>query len=431
MNNVNVTVLKDEALSAAGRVVEREYNEVKRKACVGELVKVFGHCHPEANGVFTVDSVHGDVICYAVDDDPNWGTPYGNGKNYVTLEPSDTVHINSERFRMVDRKAAVGERVIMTAATGTRLESGRSAPDYYNGDIFVIERANAILATSTVGKLFYHREYRVLEPLNTPLSSRPAAEQSAEIIAELTLEVTRLKDAMRRMNTDLRVAREDIVLIEEGVSGDIRSLEKRVTALEVADSPTVIRTKPTLAAAPKTPQQIRDEIVERAKADVEALTDGGGHVKLPNNFGSNFTCIPEYIVNREKRKVTVILRGWNSGKVRAVGHAICAPNDVFNAHIGKAIALRRALGLEVPAEYLSVPNPTEVSVGDYVEIIGNGSEGIRHYYDIGDIGIVTSVGVYVTVTGVRTRGASRSSFEYVQGVAKADVRVIDYEEVAA
>jgi len=34
--------------------------------------------------------------------------------------------------------------------------------------------------------------------------------------------------------------------------------------------------------------------------------------------------------------------------------------------IGRAIALRRALGLEVPTEYLNAPNPTEVCVGDVV-----------------------------------------------------------------
>lgn len=167
------------------------------------------------------------------------------------------------------------------------------------------------------------------------LSSRPAAEQSAEIIATLTAEV--------------------------------ESLKKRVTALELADSPTVTQTETVLVAPVKSPQEIRDEIVERAKADVKALIDSDGTVLLPNSIGSKYVCIPEYIVSREKRKVTVvILRGWNSGKVRGVGRAICSANDVFNAYIGRAIALRRALGLEVPAEYLSVPSPTDVRVGDVV-----------------------------------------------------------------
>jgi hypothetical protein len=39
---------------------------------------------------------------------------------------------------------------------------------------------------------------------------------------------------------------------------------------------------------------------------------------------------------------------------------------VFNVHIGKAIALRRALRLNVPQAYLSVPQPTEAQVGDVV-----------------------------------------------------------------
>ncbi|MCA0117385.1 hypothetical protein LCD32_00040, partial [Bacillus sp. RSS_NA_20] len=54
------------------------------------------------------------------------------------------------------------------------------------------------------------------------------------------------------------------------------------------------------------------------------------------------------------------------GCIRERGISKCAPNDCFNAHIGKAIALRRALGLEVPSEYLNVPQPTDVRVGDVV-----------------------------------------------------------------
>jgi hypothetical protein len=57
----------------------------------------------------------------------------------------------------------------------------------------------------------------------------------------------------------------------------------------------------------------------------------------------------------------------DNNRAWARGIAKCDPTDVFNEHIGKAIALRRALGLEIPAEYIYAPDPTEIRVGDVVE----------------------------------------------------------------
>ncbi|WBU32457.1 hypothetical protein [Bacillus subtilis] len=105
----------------------------------------------------------------------------------------------------------------------------------------------------------------------------------------------------------------------------------------------------------KSAQARRDEIVEQAKADVEELiTDN----TLDRAVYS--------VTNRTKRTVVVLIKGEYSGKVYAKGIAKAAPSDCFNVHIGTAIALRRALGLVVPDEYLNAPQPTEVRVGDVV-----------------------------------------------------------------
>ncbi|WP_407567980.1 hypothetical protein OKW88_21160 [Bacillus subtilis] len=116
-------------------------------------------------------------------------------------------------------------------------------------------------------------------------------------------------------------------------------------------------------------QARRDEIVEQAKADIEVLKSPGRMVNGNTSdykvdlFGAN----AEFIVNREKRTVVALLKGAYSGTVvLARGIAKAAPSDCFNVHIGKAIALRRALGLAVPDEYLNAPQPTEVRVGDVV-----------------------------------------------------------------
>ncbi|MEC1393697.1 hypothetical protein P9D26_10165 [Bacillus velezensis] len=106
----------------------------------------------------------------------------------------------------------------------------------------------------------------------------------------------------------------------------------------------------------KSAQALRDEIVEQAKADVEDL------------FKRDIGYRHDFIVNSEKRTVVALRKSFGEGYVRDRGITKATPDDCFNVHIGKAIALRRALGLAVPDEYLNAPQPTEVRVGDVIEV---------------------------------------------------------------
>lgn len=106
-------------------------------------------------------------------------------------------------------------------------------------------------------------------------------------------------------------------------------------------------------------QRRRDEIVEQAKRDVEYW-----EYEMPMRYRYNYV---NFVVNKEKRTVVALLKVLAGSKTAKRGIAKCAPNDCFNSHIGKAIALRRALGLPVPDEYLNAPQPTEVRVGDIVD----------------------------------------------------------------
>lgn len=122
-----------------------------------------------------------------------------------------------------------------------------------------------------------------------------------------------------------------------------------------------------------TAQAQRDAIVEQAKRDVAELT--GGWTFLHSKF----------IVNREKRAVTALIYGRATQKLQRKGIAKCAPTDCFNAHIGKAIALRRALGLDVPSTYLNAPQPTEVRVGDVVKVaLENGGVEVKPVISLHD-----------------------------------------------
>lgn len=123
------------------------------------------------------------------------------------------------------------------------------------------------------------------------------------------------------------------------------------------------------AKAPTVNAQARqDEIVEQAKADLENLADEDGPVyQTEDNEGYPCSCYASFRVNKEHRTVACDLRGVRTGERYKRGIAKAAPSDCFNVHIGKAIALRRALSLAVPDEYLNAPQPTEVRVGDVVQ----------------------------------------------------------------
>ncbi|MEK4559568.1 hypothetical protein [Bacillus sp. FSL K6-0036] len=122
----------------------------------------------------------------------------------------------------------------------------------------------------------------------------------------------------------------------------------------------------------KSAQARRDEIVEQAKADVRNLVIHGlSHYNIDCSKGNETYRVMnynvEFITDSRERKVTALVTRRHDKKPSHVGRAKAAPDDCFNVHIGKAIALRRALGLAVPDEYLNAPQPTEVRVGDVVQ----------------------------------------------------------------
>ncbi|KIL30439.1 hypothetical protein [Bacillus subtilis] len=109
----------------------------------------------------------------------------------------------------------------------------------------------------------------------------------------------------------------------------------------------------------------RDEIVEQAKADIQNLKYRTFYGELRYLYRS-IVCNVEFVINKKKSTVVALLKSVGRGTVKSKGIAKAAPSDCFNVHIGKAIALRRALGIPLPDEYLNAPQPTEVRVGDVV-----------------------------------------------------------------
>jgi hypothetical protein len=133
----------------------------------------------------------------------------------------------------------------------------------------------------------------------------------------------------------------------------------------------------------QSPQDIRDEIIEKAKRDVAEIER-----EYPGNKISDI----KLIVSKEKRTTVALWK--RMGVVVRRGIAKCDPSDCFNVHIGKAIALRRALGLEMPSEYLNAPQPTEVRVGDVVETYNCTGGGIHRIFKVARVK-VESGGIYL------------------------------------
>ncbi|MGG2024186.1 hypothetical protein AB1282_00555 [Gottfriedia sp. S16(2024)] len=173
---------------------------------------------------------------------------------------------------------------------------------------------------------------------------------------------------------ELNVLMSDIVLEIKKRSyneGMVKAMTSGISAEAIAPVGTPIQSE----------QEIRDEIIEKAKRDVAEL-EKNAESELNNGIeDGNFTYrqrinVIKFVINKEKRTVVALVCAKINPKlIREKGIAKCDPSDCFNAHIGKAIALRRALGLEVPSEYLTAPQPTEARTGDVVRSLMSGKEG--------------------------------------------------------
>ena len=120
---------------------------------------------------------------------------------------------------------------------------------------------------------------------------------------------------------------------------------------------------------PLSANQQRKELIEQAREFVESQKNAMGtyEVKDPSSPLAPWHCNVEFIVNEEKRTVVALLRGFKFPKLYSKGIAKCHPDEVFNADIGKAIALARALEIDVPKGFLNAAQPDEVVVGMVVE----------------------------------------------------------------
>lgn len=393
--------------------VTREYLEQKRPAMVGELVKRTGGANVW-DRIFIVDSVS-DIY-------PNGVKQYGYGgvlfeSNYVVLVPTGIIHYADKRWKTVERKASGGDTILIRNATCT-------FGDYGNGSFFTVEKEYGDGGVKVFTKrdndcdYICHSEYVVLEPIVPARNSH---------FSQWLLTLTG-SDRIIQLETELAAVKQRVSTLESQGTTSGNNSESTVTTDKPVEFMPVTG-NPSTWFQKQQPQYTREDVIEMAKEDVEELfIDGKFGVGNAVDLKHAGHCTVQFIVNRDKRTVTALLRlaYIDTERVHAVGTAHCAPDDCFNVHIGKAVALRRALGLDVPTYYTKAPHPTVAQVGDIVRITGNdySNAGGRHCFKLGSTVNITKdrSGLYIS-----NPGEALYCYDgvYHQTVSKRNFRIID------
>ncbi|ETT84208.1 hypothetical protein MKZ08_08285 [Viridibacillus sp. FSL R5-0477] len=131
-----------------------------------------------------------------------------------------------------------------------------------------------------------------------------------------------------------------------------------------------------------TPNEQRALLIKQAKEFVEEHTKPNDFTGKGVLIGSRWSTKIEFVLNNQKRTLVALAKGIDSARVRAKGIAKCAPDEVFNEHIGQAIALARALEIEVPKGFLKAIQPDEKVAGMVVFAEGEKRRLVIEYKDV-------------------------------------------------
>ncbi|PID15568.1 hypothetical protein CSV63_07240 [Sporosarcina sp. P34] len=119
----------------------------------------------------------------------------------------------------------------------------------------------------------------------------------------------------------------------------------------------------------KSANEQRAELIQRAREFVqkyESVETGDLNFHIGNATAQLHFYKTEFV--RKENKITALVRWMSHGTevqsvVRHVGRSQCITGEVFNEWIGKAIALARALEIDIPKEFMNAVQPDEVVLG--------------------------------------------------------------------
>jgi hypothetical protein len=228
-----IHVFPDEKLGG----VLREYVEVDRVANVGDKIVIvnpskfqFGDSYTQGT-IMTVEKADedGDVYCGKFD--------LIDIDEYQTIEPTDIVHIDGVRYRMVGRNAKVGEKVIVVETSDTLV--------YRNvGEIVEIIETNGgdfggMIKPHDFGEkgAIYHFQYLVLEPIDdeSPKTTEDLIANLAQRVTELERKLGEYSRKVDGMEVDIQNISIDLSVIDTSIGkvlDDIVDLDERTQPLE-------------------------------------------------------------------------------------------------------------------------------------------------------------------------------------------------------
>jgi hypothetical protein len=171
--------------------IKREYVEVEREADVGDYViySYEGETEDTPRKVVAVEKRTVSIEPYFDGINDVFGYSH---RVYRTLEPTDIVHVEGQRYRLVKRRASVGEKVLV---------AGHSSDSRADG-VFTVE------SVENNGHIYYGERYGrrpygydVLEPVADPTELTELTEsdvrnnprQVIDLIGNLALRVTELE----------------------------------------------------------------------------------------------------------------------------------------------------------------------------------------------------------------------------------------------
>lgn len=149
----------------------------------------------------------------------------------------------------------------------------------------------------------------------------------------------------------------------------------------------------------KTPNQQRAELILKAKNLVEKFESKNRRF--------------EWIITDRMIQILIFDR---NGMLMTFNRSRCAPTDVFNEWIGKAIALARALQLPVPIEFLKAVQPNQFAKGQVIHY---------QYGDVDEIQTIIRIDEIAKRAFFNNNGKESMKFHHLYRVNEDGYDIID------
>lgn len=349
------------------------YRKEAREAGVGELVSVYGHVTPKANGIFTVEKLVSGGIRYRIDSGAMYGTPYGRGQNYAVLVPTDTVTLGGVDYALVKRKAAKGDVVLVAR------ELSHNSGSFKIGEIYEIDRIGTLgMPVTTAKGTVRDEQIIVLIPKSATLSVATQTHTYREVKRKANVG-ERIRIVAAYMSGDRYRNGDEYVVSRLDSDGDVR-IETAKGEAFVADMEYVVM-EPGATPAPVKQQSI-------SVGDTVTLVNGGDFPLLGFKAG-------EPVIVRSTTST------HSNGKY---------PIQVTSksGRIGYT-----TFDNVVTANQPEPPQPERLTVGDYAKVVNNDGSCFK----IGEIVIVKEVDesddeIPFRADGVTSKGSDGSGWDW-------------------